>query len=535
MALLPANHFLALPRPDVLVGPPAGVVDTTTLAAHDFDVDTRTGFMPPSPPLARLPSQWEPWEELLDDAQSYRLQLGQKINITDEEKARSESWRARVAQVRLVAHAYPFFLLNNVITNRQLPTLATADLCQSELLLRRSHHVLAWTMHFYIHSLPPEAEIRIPASITLPLLQICVQLQLPPVITYSDDVLYNWALKVPSTEPTPALDNLRCLTLFTGTRDEEEFYLASARIELRGVDALEIMRATMDELFVGDALAARRISRYLQSLVRVLDDLARLLLAVRDGCDPNVFYHVIRPWFNGADSGSKKWTFEGLDDDAGTLRVPAELSGPSAAQSSLIHSLDVFLGVDHISPNPAHSPTTSPSSSPVTPTPAQEAGAPTAHVPPKAPFLSRMRAYMPRHHRNFLRHLGAAPRPLRAAVARMGDAALTEAYNAAVDALRRFRDAHLCIVALYIVGPSHRSPPTSVTVTTPCAQVTTAAADRVATAEVCVDQQGIGTGTGTGEATAPRLLRGTGGTDLIRFLKGVRDRTHEATLPSSAP
>ncbi|KAF8502755.1 Indoleamine 2,3-dioxygenase [Russula emetica] len=492
MALLPSNHFLALPRPDVLVGPPAGVVDTTTLAAHDFDVDTRTGFMPPNPPLARLPSQWEPWEQLLDEAQSYRLQLGKKINITDEEKARSESWRARVAQ---------------------LPTLPTADLYQSELLLRRSHHVLAWTMHFYIHSLPTEAEIRIPAPITVPLLQICVQLQLPPVITYSDDVLYNWALKVPSTEPTPALDNLRCLTLFTGTRDEEEFYLASARIELRGVDALEIMRATMDELFVGDTLASRRITRYLQSLIRVLDDLARLLLAVRDGCDPDVFYHVIRPWFNGADSGSRKWTFEGLDDDAGMgLRVPTELSGPSAAQSSLIHAFDAFLGVDHTSPNPAHPPTTFPSSSPVTPTLTLEVRAPTTiatatvtvHVPPKPPFLTRMRAYMPRHHRNFLHHLGAVPRPLRAAVAQMGDAALTEAYNASVDALRRFREAHLRIVALYIVGPSHRGAHTSTSATTLTSPV------------------------------APRLLLGTGGTDLIRFLKGVRDRTSEATLPSGA-
>jgi indoleamine 2,3-dioxygenase len=99
MASLPPNHFLSLPRPDVLIGPPAGVVDTTTLAAHDFDVDTRTGFMPPDPPLARLPSQWEPWEQLLDDAQAHRLQLGSKSDIIDEEKARSESWRARVRQV----------------------------------------------------------------------------------------------------------------------------------------------------------------------------------------------------------------------------------------------------------------------------------------------------------------------------------------------------------------------------------------------------------------------------------------------------
>ena len=404
-------------------------------------------------------------------------------------------------------------------------------------------------MHFYIHSLPPGAEIRIPASITVPLLQVCVQLQLPPVITYSDDVLYNWALKSPSTESTPALDNLRCLTLFTGTRDEEEFYLSSARIELRGVDALEIMRATMDELFVGDALAARRITRYLHSLVRVLDDLARLLLRVRDGCDPETFYHVIRPWFNGADSGTRKWTFEGLEDHPG-LRVPTEISGPSAAQSPLIHALDAFLGVDHSTPNSTPSaPHSEGSSCPPTPAPAPEAVSPaagdtaTARGPrPKAPFLTRMRAYMPRHHRNFLSHLSAAPRPLRAAVARMGDAALTEAYNAAVGALRRFRDAHLRMVALYIISPAHRNP-TPTCAAPPRAEVVMAETDTAAAVEVSADQLSnveigngsVGSGGEGGEGAAvlgePVLLRGTGGTDMVRFLKGVRDRTSEAAFP----
>ncbi|KAI0245795.1 tryptophan 2,3-dioxygenase [Lactifluus subvellereus] len=477
MALLPPNHFLAQPRPNVLMGPPAGVVDTTTLAAHDFDVDTRTGFMPPDPPLVRLPLQWEPWEQLLDDTQVHRLQLGNKNDITDAEKAQSESWRARV---------------------RQLPSLSTSDLRQSELLLRRAHHVLTWNMHFYIHSLPPDAEIRIPPPITVPLLEVCVQLQLPPVITYSDDVLYNWALKVPSAEPTPALDNLRCLTLFTGKRDEEEFYLASARIELRGVDALEIMRATMDELFVGDALAARRITRYLQSLVRVLDDLARLLLAVRDGCAPDVFYHEIRPWLNGADSGSRKWIFEGLDAHP-ELVLPTELSGPSAAQSSLIHALDTFLGVDH-TPQQGPSSSSSPFAAQVEPFPARAptTSEPTTDVPPKTPFLTRMRAYMPRHHRNFLRHLGTVPRPLRAAVARTGDAAFVDAYNAALEALRRIRDAHMRIVALYIVGPSHRGP----------------ASLPILQAGPVAEASGGQTETGA-ETTVP--LRGTGGTDLVRF------------------
>ena len=375
-------------------------------------------------------------------------------------------------------------------------------------------------MHFYIHSLPPSAEIRIPAPITVPLLEVCEQLQLPPVITYADDVLYNWALKVPSAEPIPALDNLRSLSLFTGTRDEEEFYLTSARIELRGVDALEVMRVTMDELFIGDALATRRITRYLHSLSRVIDDLARLILSVRDGCDPDVFFHSIRPWFNGADSGTRRWHFEGLDTHP-HLVLPDELSGPSAAQSPLIHSLDVFLGIDH-----TPSPSSSPMMEPTRPDDDDEdEDSESVHVPPKAPFLVRMRAYMPRHHRNFLRHLAATPRPLREAVARTGDAALTDAYNASLAALRRLRDAHLRLVALYIIGPSHRAP--AAAAGKDSEKTAAGAAGRGCSAAMA----GLGSGRGcSASASAKGMLRGTGGTDLIRFLKGVRDRTSDAAL-----
>ena len=100
MARLPAEHFLALPRPDTNVGPAPGTVDTTTLAAHDFDVDTRTGFMPPQPPVSRLPDSWQPWEEVLDDAMLSRLQLGDKKDLPKEDEVRSAVWRARVREVR---------------------------------------------------------------------------------------------------------------------------------------------------------------------------------------------------------------------------------------------------------------------------------------------------------------------------------------------------------------------------------------------------------------------------------------------------
>jgi len=97
---LDPNHFLSLPRPDILLGPPPGAPDTTTLAAHDFDVDARTGFMPPQPPLSRLPIEWEPWESTLESAVNQRLQLGDIPQLSLEETAKSAAWRNHVQNVR---------------------------------------------------------------------------------------------------------------------------------------------------------------------------------------------------------------------------------------------------------------------------------------------------------------------------------------------------------------------------------------------------------------------------------------------------
>jgi len=111
-SLLPPSHFLNQPhpgRPDFVVGAADGFVDTTTLAAHDFDVDTRTGFMPSHPPIGRLPIEWEPWETILDQARSMKLQLAVKPGLTGDEVAQSASWREIVRNN--VSHFLPFPLM----------------------------------------------------------------------------------------------------------------------------------------------------------------------------------------------------------------------------------------------------------------------------------------------------------------------------------------------------------------------------------------------------------------------------------------
>lgn len=75
------------------------------VAAQDFDIDSRTGFVPPQPPLARLPERWESWETTLEAARSKRLKLAAASDLTAEDEAASEDWRRRVREVSNAAYA----------------------------------------------------------------------------------------------------------------------------------------------------------------------------------------------------------------------------------------------------------------------------------------------------------------------------------------------------------------------------------------------------------------------------------------------
>jgi indoleamine 2,3-dioxygenase len=260
--------------------------------------------------------------------------------------------------------------------------------------------------------------------------------------------------------------------MFTRLVDEEEFYLCSARIEMRGVEILELMRVTMDETFVGDIIAVRRIKDHLSTIARIMASLKELLLSVKNLCNPDVYYNQVRPWLRGEDSyeNKRKWIFEGADEKHFQLTSPIELSGPSAGQSAMIHALDIFLGVDHRATSP---------------------GQPS--------FMSRMQLYMPGNHRLFLDHLKTNPRPLRAFVMDTNDSGLLEAYNNAVLALKEFRDAHMIIAALYILGPARRAKAAAI-------------------------------GRGVGSTMESGGVKGTGGTDLVKFLKDSRNRTGKTII-----
>ena len=74
--------------------------DTSTLAAADFDVDVRTGFLPPEPPVNRLPPQYDAWEDLLVEAKIVKLALGRDAMIHDPiTEGKHRRWRRAVRAV----------------------------------------------------------------------------------------------------------------------------------------------------------------------------------------------------------------------------------------------------------------------------------------------------------------------------------------------------------------------------------------------------------------------------------------------------
>ena len=62
---------MIIENPTVNTIPAKQSSDIPTLA--DYGIDAKTGFLPSTPPLSRLPEYFEPWESLLDDLSHYLL------------------------------------------------------------------------------------------------------------------------------------------------------------------------------------------------------------------------------------------------------------------------------------------------------------------------------------------------------------------------------------------------------------------------------------------------------------------------------
>jgi indoleamine 2,3-dioxygenase len=103
---------------------------------------------------------------------------------------------------------------------------------------------------------------------------------------------------------------------------------------------------------------------------------------------------------------------------------------------------------------------------------------------------------------------------------------LRESYDVAITAMKRFRDEHMKLATVFIVSQARREPGKE-TVFWAGWEKKRLARERELEREKLETAKGAQDG--GGEKQREKMM-GTGGTDLVTFLKSCRDRTVEAFL-----
>ncbi|KAL6710496.1 hypothetical protein ACN47E_008544 [Coniothyrium glycines] len=397
---------------------------------------SKNGFLPAKTPLTRLPHNYfQPWERIIE----------QLPRLIEEQSIRS--WVDR------------------------LPVLST-ELLHSEAEWQRAHSMLAVIAQGYIWTGPEPSE-RLPPAITVPFLKTSEHLEVHPVATYASLNLWNWRPLHQEADLTQP-ENLVALHTATGTDDESWFFIISNAMEARAGPLIEKMLAAIAAVEGDDVPTIVHALQYFkQGMMRI----GELLERMDERCDPQLFYHTIRPFLAGSMNMEAAGLPNGVFFDEGNGKGSwRKYRGGSNGQSSLLQFFDAVLSVDH----------------------SRSGG-----------FHAEMRGYMPGPHARFLDDIETIAN-IRAYVdAHQANAQLLTAFNEAVAALSNFRDKHIALVTRYIIIPSRSAKPKNLVSRRDIASTSTKLAS---------------------EKPMTQELVGTGGTKLIPFLRTSRDETSETRV-----
>ncbi|GJJ76687.1 indoleamine 2,3-dioxygenase [Entomortierella parvispora] len=515
----------------------------------DYDISPKTGFLPVDPPLQILPDPYfAPWEETFEQFNGLLLasRLRQRVN--------------------------------------ELPMLDAARLV-TKAEQRRAYLILCMLSHAYVWGKHELAAESLPEPLAVPWQKVADMLEIQPVLTHAAVVMWNWRLLY--KDGPRDLSNLDTLGTLSGSSDESWFYLVTTAIEATGAPVLiKILQAI--QFAREDDVVELKLE--LEGIRGIIEELVAVLRRMFEKCDPYVFYWKVRPylagWENMAEAGLPNGVrYEGVDN--GEYK---KLAGGSAAQSSLIHALDIAFGVEHFPtghrPNKpvattahgtahgaAHGTHTEASTTKAAP-------APTTTAPGPTNFIKKMRFYMPGPHRNFLTHLTEVANIRQYVTAKAAETERTpeiekliEVYDECVHQIKVFRDVHIQMVTLYIVMQANRGPsishggfasPAKGPAATETHEKNGSAATATAThpdAKDAAPTAPVHAGNNTSATTTNKgssilypqkvlfgqpyglakkqeagndVVRGTGGTDLIPFLRQSRDETNETKIVATS-
>lgn len=330
-----------------------------------FQLDKVRGFLPAEDPIQTLPEYYAPWDRL--------------------------------------AKALPELLLAGILRREvaHLPELSTANL-RTPLELERAMLVLSFVSHAYLRGESLDVN-TLPTQLAIPWYSVAQKLGRPPILAHASAVLNNWR-RINPDKPI-SLENLTLMQAYQGGQDEAWFFLVTTMIEYEGG---KVISGLIEICENGKNEAA------LQKIVMGIDEMTNTIKRMPEKCDPYIFYHRLRPFLASFESVSF----------AGVEIPPLNLPGGSAAQSSLVQSIDAALGIAHLEAS---------------------SGA----------FLLRMRDFMPPAHKSFLIHLEQS-RPLQNL--NLPTAVKLQYLNEIKQSLAQFRTAHLKIFHRYVSAQQRKSP-----------------------------------------------------------------------------
>ncbi|KAK3844856.1 MAG: Indoleamine 2,3-dioxygenase [Linnemannia gamsii] len=396
--------------------------------------------------------------------------------------------------------------LNHLIDNRQLrakvnqwPVLEIGQLTTLRQR-QRAYVLLGFVAHSYIWGSGLDIAQSIPEPLAIPWVAVSDLLEIAPVLTYASNDLWNWKLKDP--QGPFELENLETLSTMTGTKDEDWFDIVSAAIEMAAGPALQALIDTIHAVREDNIHA---VTKKLHLAHAQLDKISKLLPRMFENCDPAVFYWKIRKYLAGSEGTAGLGLFNGLEYKGVNNNERRYYMGATAGQSSVFPALDYFFGVTHHEND------------------GQSQSAAATKKEPNA-LLLKMRGFMPAPHRAFLDHLSKTANLRPYVLSKTASdpenqevQELVKIYDACVHCIKLFRDSHIQIVTRYILTQARRGPPEGwedYRVKVDNQPSTVKGAEEKGAKE---EEEGAG-------------MKGTGGSELMPFLKGNRDETNAAKI-----
>eukprot|EP01027_Heterolobosea_sp_BB2_P017799 GEZU01025175.1.p1 GENE.GEZU01025175.1~~GEZU01025175.1.p1 ORF type:complete len:326 (+),score=93.34 GEZU01025175.1:248-1225(+) len=316
---------------------------------------------------------------------------------------------------------------------------------------------------------------RLPNLIAQPWYDVAQLVGHPPIITHSSIVIANWYVINSNnnaghraSNDEIRLGNICTLHSFTGGADEDWFYLVTVDIEARAAPGVAAaVEIIRNVLLDADHSREAQVSDGFKRVALALEAMSATMSRMKEQNDPYIFYNRVRQCLAGWKNNPDFPNGVTYEGVASGKDVQLFCTGGSAAQSTTLHVFDELLGIRHASP-----------------------------------FLQEARDYMPAKHRQFVNELrvlchdgdstaanggnnsGIGNNRIREYVLSSTNTELREAYNDCVAKLEQFRSKHIQIVAQYIIAQSKDL----------------------------------------------NREQGTGGSNLIPFLKGIRDVVKESVL-----